>query len=143
MEDALLTSLELDPDDPSVLNFLAYSWVERGLNLDRGFEMLNRAVELQPDSGAIIDSLGWAYYQLGQYEEALPHLERAFQLNPWSWEIAEHLGDVYWHLDRRREAEYFWNRALDLPEIPQDHVDAIVTKLSDGLPKAADASAGQ
>jgi|GEM_PF-1389855 len=143
MEDALLTSLELDPDDPSVLNFLAYSWVERGLNLDRGFEMLNRAVELQPDSGAIIDSLGWAYYQLGQYQEALPHLERAFQLNPWSWEIAEHLGDVYWHLDRRREAEYFWNRALDLPEIPQDHVDAIVTKLSDGLPKAADASAGQ
>ena len=140
MEEALLASLELRPDDPNVLNFLAYSWVERGLNLDEGFEMLNRAVEMQPDSGAIIDSLGWAYYQLGQYAEALPHLERAFQLNPWSWEIADHVGDVYWKLDRMREAEYFWARALDLPDLPEDRVQGIEDKLADGL---SDDSAAQ
>ena len=140
MEDALLASLELQPDDPDVLNFLAYSWVERGLNLERGFDMLNRAVEMRPDSGAIIDSLGWAYYQLGEYEEALPHLERAFQLNPWSWEIAEHVGDVYWQLGREREAVYFWERALDLPDIPEDHVTAIAVKLEDGLPDDDDAA---
>lgn len=140
MEEALLKSLELNPDDPNVLNFLAYSWVERGLNLDQGFEMLNRAVEMQPDSGAIIDSLGWAYYQLGEYEDALPHLERAFQLNPWSWEIAEHVGDVYWKLDRTREAQYFWARALDLPDIPEDHVEAIDVKMTDGLPDDDDAA---
>ena len=140
MEEALLKSLELNPDDPNVLNFLAYSWVERGLNLDQGFEMLNRAVEMQPDSGAIIDSLGWAYYQLGEYDEALPHLERAFQLNPWSWEIAEHVGDVYWRLDRTREAQYFWARALDLPDIPEDHVQDVGLKLTDGLPDDDDAA---
>ena len=133
MEEALLKSLELRPDDPNVLNFLAYSWVERGLNLDQSFDMLNKAVELQPESGAIIDSLGWAYYQLGQYAEALPHLERAFQINPWSWEIAEHVGDAYWKVDRKREAQYFWARALDLPDIPEDHVDAIQVKLENGL----------
>lgn len=138
MERMLLQSLDLRPDNPSVMNFLAYSWVERGINLDRGFDMLNRAVEMQPDSGAIIDSLGWAYYQLGQYEEALPHLERAFQLNPWSWEIAEHVGDVYWQLARTREAEFFWERALDLPDIPADHVEAIAVKLADGLPDPDD-----
>ena len=113
---------------------------ERGLNLDQGFEMLNRAVEMQPDSGAIIDSLGWAYYQLGEYDEALPHLERAFQLNPWSWEIAEHVGDVYWRLDRTREAQYFWARALDLPDIPEDHVQDVGLKLTDGLPDDDDAA---
>ena len=123
-----------------MLNFLAYSWVERGINLDEGFDMLNRAVELEPESGAIIDSLGWAYYQLGDYEEALPHLERAFQLNPWSWEIAEHVGDVYWQLGREREAVYFWERALDLPDIPEDHVTAIAVKLEDGLPDDDDAA---
>lgn len=140
MEEALLASLDLRPDDPDVLNFLAYSWVERGINLERGFEMLNRAVEMRPESGAIIDSLGWAYYQLGEYEEALPHLERAFQLNPWSWEIAEHVGDVYWQLDREREAVYFWERALDLPDIPEDHVEAIAVKLEEGLPDDDDAA---
>ena len=133
MEAALQQSLDLNPDNANVLNFLAYSWVERGINLDEGFDMLNRAVELEPQSGAIIDSLGWAYYQLGQYDEAVPFLEQAFQINPWSWEIAEHVGDVYWQVGRTREAEYFWNRALDLPDIPEDHVEDIKVKLVDGI----------
>ena len=133
METVLQKSLELNPDNANVLNFLAYSWVERGINLDEGFEMLNRAVELEPESGAIIDSLGWAYYQLGDYSDAVPFLEQAFQINPWSWEIAEHLGDVYWQVGRTREASFFWSRALDLPDIPEDHVDNIRVKLRDGI----------
>ena len=133
MEERLESSLELDPDNPHVMNYLAYSWVERGINLDRGFDMLMRAVELAPESGAIIDSLGWAHYQLGDYDEAVPFLEQAFQINPWSWEIAEHVADAYWQVGRELEAAFFWNRALGLPEIPDDHVEAIRIKLVEGL----------
>ncbi|HCI00991.1 MAG TPA: hypothetical protein DFJ59_09385 [Alphaproteobacteria bacterium] len=133
MEERLESSLELDPDNPHVMNYLAYSWVERGINLDRGFDMLMRAVELAPESGAIIDSLGWAHYQLGDYDEAVPFLEQAFQINPWSWEIAEHVADAYWQVGRELEAGFFWNRALGLPEIPDDHVEAIRIKLVEGM----------
>ena len=133
MEERLQSSLSLDPENPHVMNYLAYSWVERGINLDRGFEMLTRAVDLAPESGAIIDSLGWAHYQLRQYSESVPFLEQAFQINPWSWEIAEHVGDAYWQVGREREAEFFWNRALSLPDIPDDHVAAIRIKLVEGL----------
>ncbi len=111
-EGDFLTALELFPDQPLVLNYLGYTWIDRGEHLDRGFDMIRRAVALQPNSGFIIDSLGWAHYRLGEYDEAVRRLERAVELEPADPEINEHLGDAYWRVGRRLEATYQWERAL-------------------------------
>ena len=92
----LKKSLELFPDQPHVLNYLGYSWVDQGLNLDDGMRMIKRAVEQRADDGYIVDSLGWAYYRLGNFEEAVKHLERAVELKPEDPTINDHLGDAYW-----------------------------------------------
>lgn len=127
--------LALQPDYADALNFLGYSWVERGENLDEAFEMIRTAVRLEPDSGAIIDSLGWAHYKLEQYEEAMIYLENATEKDPNSATITDHLGDVYWKLGRKREAGYQWRRALDLD--PTDNETArLKVKLKSGLDAA-------
>lgn len=126
-------AVELAPDEPTALNYLGYSWAERGVNLERAFELIEKAVELEPRSGAIIDSLGWAYYQRGEYEEAVVHLERAAALEPDDATITDHLGDVYWRLGRETEARYQWRRALELD--PDERLrTAIEKKLKEGLP---------
>ena len=127
----LQRALELSPEQPDVMNYLGYSWVDRGEHLQDGLAMIRRAVELRPTSGAIIDSLGWAYYRMGDYPQALDHLERAVELEPADATLNDHLGDVYWRLGRRIEARFQWERALTFEP---DDADAIRAKLENGLP---------
>ncbi|MEM7729169.1 MAG: tetratricopeptide repeat protein [Pseudomonadota bacterium] len=133
-----LRVLKYKPDDADTLNYLGYTWVDRGENLVRAFELIEKAVELEPDSGAIVDSLGWAHYKLGRYDEAKTHLERAAVLSPWSATIIDHLGDVYWRLGRKREATYQWRRALEFDPTDEE-VISIQAKLDAG-PLAVPAS---
>lgn len=113
-EGDLKRAQEIAPDEAAVLNFLGYSWAERGINLDQAFALIKRAVEAEPNSGAYVDSLGWAYFQRGDYAEAVKHLERAATLEPSDPTITEHLGDVYARLGRQVEAKFQWRRALEL-----------------------------
>ncbi len=105
-------ALELNPDQPQVLNYLGYSLVERREKLDEALGMIERAVAARPDSGYIVDSLGWVLFRLGRYEEAVDHMERAVELMPVDPVVNDHLGDVYWAVGRAREAEFQWKRAL-------------------------------
>ncbi len=128
-----LYALELEPEQPFVLNYLGYSWVDMGTNYDQAKGMLNRAVELRPNDGFIVDSLGWVHYRLGEYNDAVDQLERAVELEPGDPVINDHLGDAYWRVGRQREARYQWRRALSFD--PEDDVEAqIVNKLKSGLP---------
>lgn len=124
-------ALRIAPDQPDVLNYLGYSWVDRGEHLQEGLAMIQRAVELRPNSGAIIDSLGWAYYRLGDYAQALDYLEHAVEIEPSDPTLNDHLGDVYWRVGRRIEARFQWQRTLTLE--PDDPA-AIQAKLDHGLP---------
>jgi tetratricopeptide (TPR) repeat protein len=128
-----VAALELSPEQPYVLNYLAYTWVDRGEHLDRGRAMLERAVELAPNDGQIVDSLGWALYRLGDFAAAVRHLERAVELEPADAVINEHLGDAYWRMGRRAEARFQWQRALAAKPEPEE-VAKIEAKLRDGLP---------
>lgn len=123
-------ALAIFPDQPDVMNYLGYMWVDRGERLQEGLALIERAVALRPNSGAIIDSLGWAYYRVGNYERALEQIERAIELEPADPTLNDHLGDVYWRLGRGTEARFQWRRALGLnPENPA----AIQAKLDNGL----------
>jgi tetratricopeptide (TPR) repeat protein len=136
-----LKSLELNADQPQVLNYLGYSWVDQGVNLDRGLDMIKKAVELRPNDGYIVDSLGWAYYRLGRFEDAVKELERAIELRPEDPVINDHLGDAYWKVDRRLEANFQWRHALDLKPEPED-APKIQAKLTEGIKEDTPASAG-
>jgi Flp pilus assembly protein TadD len=125
-------ALELFPDQPHVLNYLGYSWIDQGLHLDEGMGMIKRSVEQRPDDGYIVDSLGWAYYRLGNYEEAVKNLERAVELKPVDPTINDHLGDVYWKVDRVLEAKFQWSHARDLKP-DEDELVKIEQKLKIGL----------
>ncbi|HYX02468.1 MAG TPA: tetratricopeptide repeat protein [Reyranella sp.] len=136
-EQDMKKALELSPEQPYVLNYLGYSWIDQGLNLDAGMKMLKRATELRPDDGAITDSVGWAYYRLGQYDKAVEWLERASEQKGDDATIIEHLGDAYWHVGRFREARFQWERALNQkPE--KDRIAVIREKLASGLTSATD-----
>jgi Flp pilus assembly protein TadD len=119
-----------------VLNYLAYSWVDQGLNIDRSFDMLKEAVALAPEDGAIVDSLGWAYYRLGKYDDAVRELERAIELKPGDPTINDHLGDAYWKVGRTGEAYFKWNHARDLKPEP-DELPPILRKIQFGLDDSA------
>ena len=129
----LKKSLELYPDQPHVLNYLGYSWIDQGVNLDEGMRMIKRAVEQRADDGYIVDSLGWAYYRLGNMDEAVKQLERAVELKPEDPTINDHLGDAYWKVGRQLEARFQWSHARDLKPEPEELVK-IETKLKAGLP---------
>jgi len=139
-EEDFRAAIALNPDDPTLLNYLGYAMVDRGKNLDEGFELIRRAVALAPREGFIIDSLGWAYYRLGEYDEAVTNLERAAALAPGQADINDHLGDAYWRVGRELEARFQWQRALTLEPEP-DLRSAIETKLAAGLPPAGEAPA--
>jgi tetratricopeptide (TPR) repeat protein len=131
----LKMALALRPQQPSVMNYLAYSWVDRGINIDEGIEMLKRAVELQPQDGYIVDSLGWAYFRLGNYKTAAEYLEQAVMLEPGQSTINDHLGDVYWRLGRKLEAGFQWRHALDMkPDKAEE--PKIREKIENGLTDA-------
>ncbi|MGL4729279.1 MAG: tetratricopeptide repeat protein [Bosea sp. (in: a-proteobacteria)] len=140
------TALQLIPESLGrekalVLNYLGYSWVDQGLNLDEAFKMLKQAVELRPRDGYIVDSLGWAYYKLGQYDAAARELERAIELKPFDPVINDHLGDAYWKVGRKLEATFQWNHARDLNPEPED-LPKILKKIElGGLPEDKPAQA--
>lgn len=131
-EKDLRQSLELSPDQPSVLNYLGYSFVDRGENLEEALGMIQRAVAAQPDSGAITDSLAWAYFRLGRYQDAVEPMERASLLEPVDPIVTDHLGDVYWAVGRRLEAQFQWRRALSFDPEEKEAV-RIRRKLEVGL----------
>jgi tetratricopeptide (TPR) repeat protein len=137
----LLHALELKPDQPLVLNYLGYSWIDRGENLDRGLQMIQKAVELRPEDGYIVDSLGWAHYRLGHYSSAVQYLEKAIELVPEDPTINDHLGDAYWQSGRPNEARFQWRRALQFgPE--EDEIKPIEAKLDRGLELPTPAGGG-
>jgi tetratricopeptide (TPR) repeat protein len=126
-------ALELQPEQPHVLNYLGYSWIDQGINLDEGMKMIKRAVDQRPDDGYIVDSLGWAYYRIGNYEDAVKNLERAIDLKPEDPTINDHLGDAYWRVGRTLEAKFQWSHARDLKPEPED-LPKIEAKIENGLP---------
>ena len=128
----LLHALELKPDQPLVLNYLGYSWIDKGENLERGLKMIEKAVELRPEDGYIVDSLGWAHYRVGDYSSAVQYLEKAIELVPEDPTINDHLGDAYWQNGRPNEARFQWRRALQFgPE--KDEIKPIEAKLDRGM----------
>ncbi len=126
-------ALKLFPNQPNVLNYLGYSWVDMGINLDDGLKMIRKAVELRPNDGYIVDSLGWVYYRLGRFEEAVKELERAVELRAADPTINDHLGDAYWRVGRKLEATFQWSHAIDLKPV-DDSLQKIEAKLENGLP---------
>jgi len=136
----LKKALELFPEQPHVLNYLGYSWVDQGIRLDEGMDMIKRAVAARPDDGYIVDSLGWAYYKVGNYEEATKQLERAIELKPEDPTINDHLGDAYWRVGRVLEANFQWAHARDLKPDPDD-LPKILQKLQGGVPEETSSQA--
>jgi tetratricopeptide (TPR) repeat protein len=136
----LTKALELFPDQPHVLNYLGYSWVDQGVHLDQGMAMIRKAVDQRPDDGYIVDSLGWAYFRINNFDEAVKHLERAVELKPEDPTINDHLGDAYWKVGRNLEARFQWSHARDLKPEPDD-LKRIEEKLQSGLAEGTSSSA--
>jgi Flp pilus assembly protein TadD len=130
----LKKALELKPEQPHVLNYLGYSWIDQNRNLKQGMALIEKAVALKPDDGYIVDSLGWAHYRLGNYNEAVRYLERAVELRPEDPILNDHLGDALWRVGRQREAHYQWQHALALKPEPEEF-DKITKKLQTGIPE--------
>ncbi len=125
-------ALELNPDQPQVLNYLGYSWVDQGTNLVEALDLIERAVAASPNDGYIVDSLGWAYYRLGRFDEAVETLERAVQMRSSDPEINDHLGDAYWRAGRELEARFQWNIAAAVDQ--EGNVkERVQKKLAEGL----------
>jgi tetratricopeptide (TPR) repeat protein len=131
-ESDMRQAIALSPDQAQVLNYLGYSFVDRGINLDEALPMIERAVALEPESGYIIDSLAWAYFRLGRYADAVAPMEKASLLEPVDPIVTDHLGDVYWAVGRQREARFQWHRALSF-EPEEKEATRIRRKLEIGL----------
>ncbi len=138
-EQDFLLALEMEPDQPYIMNYLAYSWVDRGMHFDKAQELLKRAIELKPDDGFIVDSLGWVYYKLGHYEKAVPELEHAVSLVPDDPTVNDHLGDAYYQVGRHHEAEFQWRRALSFDPSP-DLRKEVLAKLNGKKPATGTAA---
>ncbi len=134
----LKMALKLTPDQPLVLNYLGYSWIDQGLNLKQGLKLIERAVALKPDDGYVVDSLGWAHFKLGNIKQAVLFLERAVELRPDDPILNDHLGDALWRAGRQREARFQWEQALTLKPEP-DEASKIRAKLREGLLVPVDA----
>ena len=129
----LLKSLEINPDDAYVLNYLAYSWLEREYKIDTALEMLENAYASKSNDPYIIDSIGWAYFLVGQYEKAENFLKRAVELMPQDPIVNDHYGDILWKLNRKIQARYFWQYVLKLEETEDEMKKNIKEKLIDGI----------
>ena len=136
----LKKAMALSPEQPLVLNYLGYSWIDQGQNLKQGLALIKKAVSLKPDDGYIVDSLGWAYFRLGRFQDAVGQLERAVELRPDDPVLNDHLGDALWRVGREREARYQWEQALSLKPEPEDE-QKIRKKLLSGLAIKAEAKA--
>ncbi len=131
-ESLLQKALVLQPGQPQILNYLGYSWIDRGTHLKEALELIGKAVAAKPDDGYIVDSLGWAYYRLGDYANATRFLEHAVELKPDDATINDHLGDAYWRVGRKLEARFQWDHALAFKPEPED-AKKIADKLKNGL----------
>ncbi|MFN0220076.1 MAG: tetratricopeptide repeat protein [Hyphomicrobium sp.] len=131
-ESDLKKALQLSPEQPLVLNYLGYSWVDQGKNLKEGTKLIEKAVQLKPDDGYIVDSLGWAHFRQGNFKEAVRYLERAVEIKPEDPTLNDHLGDAFWRVGREREARFQWSQALSLSPEPED-VEKIKLKIDRGL----------
>jgi Flp pilus assembly protein TadD len=131
----LAAALKLRPDEPELLNFLGYSWIDRGVNLRQALAMVQKAVDQNPQSGAMLDSLGWGYYRLGDYGKAVSKLEAAVVLDAADPDVNNHLGDAYWRVGRRTEAQFQWRRVLTLDPPAKLRVE-VETKVRSGLDAA-------
>lgn len=128
----LQAALKVRPDEPELLNYLGYSWIDRGEHLQEATAMIQKAVATDPRSGAMVDSLGWAYYRMGDFKKAVEKLEEAVELEAGDPEINNHLGDAYWKVGRKDEAQFQWRRVLTLK--PDDKIKASAeAKLASGL----------
>lgn len=122
-------ALELNPNQPDVLNYLGYSWIDKGINLDKAKKMILEAHKQRPQDAHITDSVGWAYYRLGEYDEAVYYLEKAASMMPYDSTVNDHLGDTYWALGRENEAYFQWQRALENdPE--EEEIEKIEAKIN-------------
>mgnify|MGYP001206072377 FL=1 len=128
----LLRSLEINPDDAYVLNYLAYSWLERDYKIDKAIAMLENAYASKSDDPYIIDSIGWAYYLVNDFVKAEIFLKRAVELMPEDPIVNDHYADILWRLDRKIQARYFWSMVLKMEDAEQDLIDQIQTKLVEG-----------
>lgn len=133
-EEDFFAALNLQPEQPLVLNYLGYSWLEKGLRLDEALEMIRKAVDQRPNDGFIVDSLGWAHYQMHDFENAVKELEKAVELQPVDPVINDHFGDALWRVGRRLEAEFQWKRAISFKPEEKD-LKRIKRKLAVGLDK--------
>lgn len=131
-ETDLRKALSFRPNHPYVLNYLGYSWADQGSFLEDALELIAKAVRLKPDDGFITDSLGWVYYRMGRYDEAVPHLERAVELEPYDPTLNDHLGDAYWQVGRYAEARFQWSRTVNYADSNTD-VAVVEEKLKSGL----------
>ena len=129
----LLKSLEINPNDAYVLNYLAYSWLEREHKIDEALKMLEKAYAEESDDPYIIDSIGWAYYLIDDFTAAENYLKRAVELMPQDPTVNDHYGDILWKLDRKIQARYFWKSVLSLSETEDEMKKKIVEKLIVGL----------
>ena len=133
-EKDLKESLKISPDQPFVLNYLAYSWLEKKINIDQAIQMLTKANELYQDNGYIIDSLGWGFYLSNDYVKAKKYMRRAVELMPFDPVINDHYGDILWKLDEKIQARYFWKHALNFEDEDKEFIDAVNKKVIFGLP---------
>ena len=125
-----------------MLNYLGYSWIDQGRNLKQAVDYIRKAVKLKPDDGYYVDSLGWAYFRLGNLQAAVETLERAVELKPDDPIINDHLGDAYWRVGRKLEAKYQWQQALTLkPE--EDQIVSLKQKIASGLSDTGETKSAQ
>ena len=125
----LLESLKIDPDDAYVLNYLAYSWLERDYKIEEAMSMLEKAYSLKSNDPYIIDSIGWAYYLINDYVKAEDFLKRAVELMPDDPIVNDHYGDILWNLNQKIQARYFWKNVLEMDDVQKDMIDKINIKL--------------
>ena len=126
-------SLDINPNNAHVLNYLAYSWLERKYKIDEAMKLLQTAYELRSDDPYIIDSIGWAYYLIDNYSEAEKYIKRAVELMPDDPIVNDHYGDILWKLNRKIQARYFWNNVLTFDDTEKDMINKINIKIIDGL----------
>ena len=135
-DEDLMQSLEINPDDAYALNYLAYSWLERDYNIDKAFQMLEKAYSLKNNDPYIIDSIGWAYYLIDNYVEAEKYLKRAVELMPEDPTVNDHYGDILWKLNRKIQARYFWANVLKMEDTEKEMLEKINEKMIEGLKKS-------
>ena len=132
-DEDLKYSLKIYPDDAYVLNYLAYSWLERDYKIDEAMEMLKKAYALRSNDPYIADSIGWAYYLIGNYTEAEKYIKKAVELMPEDPTVNDHYGDILWKLNRNIQARYFWNYVLRLEDSDEEIKKKINIKIIEGL----------